>query len=250
MVLLERKGGELWGRVERPSADGGAVIREFPLGPEGAALFAALASPTALRTVGPLDATTRARYGLEDGTLTVDLSGGATKTVLVGSRAMGSNDRYAADPADPVVVILPAAIIDPLDQPERLAIRRVLDLEEQAVTRMVVSRGDHTREATKGPGGAWKVTDGTDDDGYLAGEIARSAFRLVPIEFARADKASSLTPAGMLAFSAGSGTAVDLEIYSGTGDQFWIATRLTRGLAKVSPVAARRIADAIAQLTR
>ena len=249
-ALLERKAdGALWGHFERPSPDGPPAARDMPLGAEGEALFAALAAPAVLRTVGPLDATTRARYGLEDGTLTVDVSGGATHTVLVGSRVMGGNDRYAGDPAARVVVILPASLIDPLDQAEtRLALHRVLDIDEQAVSRLVVARGDRTREAVKAPAGAWKVAEGSSDEAYLAEEIARSVFRLVPSEFARADRANALTAAGKLTVWAGS-ASVDVEILSGSGDEYWVATRLTRGLiARVSSGPARRIVEAIDQL--
>ncbi len=250
IVLLERKEGGLWGHFERPSPDGPPVARDLPLGAEGDALFSALAAPAVLRTVGPLDATTRARYGLEDGTLTVDVAGGATHTVLVGSRVMGGNDRYAGDPAARVVVILPASLIDPLDQAEtRLALHRLVDLDEQALSRLVVARGARSREAVRATGGAWKVEGGDSEEAYLAEVIARAAFRLVPADFARADKASTLTAAGKLTFSAGSAPAVDLELYTGSGDELWIATRLTRGmLARVSPGAARRLLDAIDQL--
>lgn len=248
VVILERKDGALWGRVERPGPDGAAQVREFPLGELGEALFAALASPTPLRTVGPLDATTRARYGLDDGTLVVDVSGGATHTLLVGARVMGSNDRYASDPAARAVVILPASLIEPLDQPDRLALRKAIDLDPKALTRLVVSRGDKNREAVREVGGGWKVAGGGSDEAYLAEEIARAAFLLVPLDFARADKASALTPRGKVTFSAGSAPSVELEIYAGTGDEFWIATRLTRGMARVSAGSARRIAEAIDQL--
>jgi len=169
---------------------------------------------------------------------------------MVGSRVMSGYDRYAADPSARMVVILPASLIDPLDQPDRLALRQVIDLDPKLLTRLVVSRGDRTREAVRDAGGGWAVAGGGGEEAFLAEEIARAAFLLVPLEFARADKASALTPAGKVTF-AGSGSSVELDIYAGTGDEFWIATRLTRGLlARVSAGSARRIADAIDQLTR
>lgn len=248
VLLLDRKQGELWARLERPSPGGaGGSIREFPLGPEARELFAALAEPVPLRAVGPLDATTRARYGLEDGILAVDVSGGATHTLMVGSRVMGGNDRYAADPSANMVVIVPASLIVPLDQSERLALRRVIDLDEKAVSRLVVARGGRTREAVRGADGAWKVPGGGSDEAYLAEEVARAAFRLVPTEFAPAGKVKELTAAGRLSLSAGTAPPVDLELYT-RGDEYWIKTPLTSALAHVSPGGARRIAQAIDQL--
>ncbi len=248
IVVLERRDGGLWGRVERPSPDGAATsVREFPLAPEASELFAALAEPVPLRAVGPLDATTRARYGLEDATLTVDV-GGASHTVMVGSRVMGGNDRYAAEPRARAVVILPAALIDPLDQTDRIALRRVLDLDEQAVSRLVVARGDRTREAVRAPDGSWKVSGGGSEEAFLAEEVARAAFRLIPSEFARPDKVAGLTAAGRLTLVAGPAAPVDLELFT-EGEAFWVRTPLTRGLVgRVSRGSARRIADAIAQL--
>lgn len=248
LVILERREDGLWGRVERPSPDGsGASVREFPLAPEGKDLFAALAAPVPLRAVGPLDPTTRARYGLDDGTLTVDA--GASHTLMVGSRVMAGNDRYAADRRARAVVILPAAMIDPLDQPERLALRRLVDLDEKAVSRLVAARGDRSREAARDPAGGWKVSGGDSDEAYLAEEIARAAFRLVPSDFAPADRAREMSPAGRVTLTAGSAASVDLELYA-RGEEYWVKTPLTRGLyAHVSTVSGRRIAEAIAQLT-
>ncbi|HEY8144116.1 MAG TPA: DUF4340 domain-containing protein [Kofleriaceae bacterium] len=249
LVVLERRDDGLWGRVERPSPDGtGASVREFPLAPEGKDLFAALAEPVPLRAVGPLDPTTRARYGLDDGTLTVDV-GSASHTLMVGSRVMAGNDRYAAERRARAVVILPAAMMDPLDQPERLALRRLVDLDEKAVSRLVAARGDRSREAERDPAGGWKVSGGDSEEAYLAEEIARAAFRLVPSDFAPADRAKEMSPAGRVTLTAGSAASVDLELYA-RGEEYWVKTPLTRGLyAHVSTVSGRRIADAIAQLT-
>jgi hypothetical protein len=250
-VLLERRDGGLWARVERPSPDGAvAALREFPLAPEAGNLFAALAEPVPLRAVGPLDATTRARYALEDGTLTVDLAGGATHTVLVGSRVMGSGDRYAADAAGRTVVILPASLIEPIDQTDRIALRRVLDLDPGQLSRMAIIASDgRMREAVKSSSGAWEVNGGGSEDAYQAEEIARAAFRLTPTEFVPAAQAVEMTARGKVTLTAGSAAPVDLEIFT-RSDGFWLRTPLTRGLyGRVSAGSARRIADAIAALT-
>lgn len=250
IVLLERRaGGVLWGRVERPSPDGtGAQVREFPLAPEAGALFAALAEPVPLRVVGPLDATTRARYALEDGTLTVDLAGGATHTVEVGSRVMGSSDRYAADPRGKSVVILPASLIDPIDQTDRIALRKVLDIDPRRLARLVVARGGSTREAVKAADGGWQVTGGGSEEAYLAEEIARAAFLLVPGEFAPAAQAAEMTAAGRVGLVADGAAPVELELFI-RGEDFWIRTPSTRGLlGRVSAGSARRIARAIDEL--
>ncbi|HEU5057033.1 MAG TPA: DUF4340 domain-containing protein [Kofleriaceae bacterium] len=250
VVLLERRaGGVLWGRVERPSPDGaGAQVREFPLAPEAKDLFSALAEPVPLRAVGPLDATTRARYALDDGTLSVDLAGGATHTVEVGSRVMGSGDRYAADPRGRTVVILPASLIDPIDQTDRIALRKVLDIDARQLSRLVVAKGGTTREAVKAADGGWKVTGGGSEEAFLAEEIARAAFLLRPTEFAAADKAKEMTDAGRVTLTAGAAAPFDLELLA-RGDEFWVRTALTQGLlGRVSAGSARRIAQAIDEL--
>jgi hypothetical protein len=248
VVLLERKDGELWGRVERLDPAGAPVIREFPLAAEAKDLFAAFAAPLPLRTVGPLDATTRGRYALEDGTLTVDVAGGKTYTLQVGARVMAGNDRYVGDPRSRTVVILPAAMLDPLDQGERLMLRDLIGLDERQLTRLVVARGDQTREAVR-EGGAWKVPGGDLDAPYLAGEIARATFRLAPTEYIAQTRApADLAAAGRVTLAAGAAPPVDLDLFRRGDDEFWVRTPLTRGLAKVSSGSARRITDAIAQL--
>ena len=251
-VLLERRDGALWARVERPSPDGtsAASVREFPLAPEAVELFAALAEPVPLRTVGPLDATARARFALDDGTLTVDLAGGATHTILIGSRVMGSGDHYAADAAGRSVVILPASLLNPIIQTDRIALRRVVDLDAAQLSRMAIVAPDgRMREAVKGSSGAWQVNGGDSDDAYLAEEVARAAFRLTPTEFIPADRAKEMTARGKVTLTAGSAPPVDLELFT-RGEDFWVRTAVTRGLfGRVSAGSARRIADAIEQLS-
>jgi hypothetical protein len=108
----------------------------------------------------------------------------------------------------------------------------------------VVARGGATREATRSAG-QWTVSGGGADQAWLAGELARTALQLTPVDFV-AGEPSGLEPVARVTFTAA--TSSDLEFFTTPENDILIRTPLTQGLARIREASGRRLLEAIDQL--
>jgi hypothetical protein len=256
-----------------PAEDKGTTTTlEFPVGEEGEKALAKLAPLKALRDLGPVQAKEEYGLGAESDRLTVDVAGTAHELVL-GAKVFGGDDRYVLEPAGGHIFVVAGENLRALDAPEfALRERKLHAFAPNDVAEVKVRRGGKERalvRQAKGtpppdgelpaqrPGAATWADAATPDkpDQTLANFMERVE-QLAPLEYGQAPEAASLTPVGTIEYRGKDGKVLGtVELTkkpAQTAGQFdyYVKSERTRGLAKVSPMAAARVDQDLEQVVK
>lgn len=201
-VGLERRddgvGTYVWGTVVRrqPAGDGSgdpgtepADTTYFIAGSTGERLWEMLASPVAVREVGPIPPERRASYGLVDpyARLAFRFENGS-RELLLGDEVVGRGDRYALDPSSGRVYVVERQLVMLLNGAEdQLPERRLHAYAGASVARATVRAGGHERtmlrSSTATGDAVWSSPETPDVPDQAFGNFMARANSLWPTQY-------------------------------------------------------------------
>jgi len=218
------------------------------------ALAEKLAPLRAKRSIGEVDASRAAEFGLDDpeGTLIIDVAG-VKHTFTLGSVTPGATNRYARYDKDNRVYVIDASVIRDLQGGAgRLAERQQHAWKTAEVTGVTVASGEDQRKLIRsGPEGRrfWADASQPDVNDETAGNWLTKADRLRPITYVD-ELPSGATKVVRVDYTGDDGKLGFLELHRVEGDktQYFITTEHVRQPAEVAKATADQVRDDLASL--
>jgi len=279
-VTVERRTGEggayLWATVTKrtpaPAApDAGAAPNQsvledkgttigIPVSDEGEKALARLAPLQALRDLGASMSKEEAGVGEQAEKLTVTV-GGQKHELVLGAKVFGGDDRYVFEPAGGHVYVVAADVMRTFDAPEFSLRNHKLHAFPPADVASVVLRAGgkertiaHQTKPGEGAVTVWADARTPDKPDQTLANFMDRIDQLIPIAYAQTPDAARLVPVGTIEYRGKDekvlGTVEMTKIPAEAAGQFdyYVKSERTRGQAKVSPAAAARVEQDLAQL--
>ncbi|MDH3223113.1 MAG: DUF4340 domain-containing protein [Gemmatimonadota bacterium] len=229
---------------------GVGTLVEYPVGSAGRSLVSGLARLSVFRDLGDVSGPPASGIGDESPRLDLVL-GDRTRTLLLGDSTFGGEGRYAVEDGAGRLLVLPAALVRPLEiGVEALRERQVHRFLDGDVTRVRMALGDRTIDAVQGEGG-WREEGAGGPDAALDGLMQRVG-QLAIGGFDVSSEARTGTLLLRVDYYGPDDDAIGfVELFRGPGTDgaaFYLRSETTRVLARAVASLAERVEQGVEEL--